>query len=139
MASIAPEIALVWNPKHPQSDVFFDVPIGEERTAKLEVYPRIGTDIRVRFEEPREPWIKIEYAKPQPRGHEPDSRFEYLEIDSRISRGKIPPFEVLVIVNTSGLEAGYQYDCFISFSVEETVIWKEPVVVTTEMPTVKDS
>ena len=104
-----PESAVMWDPRHPQSTVFHNVPKGEARTATLSVYTRVGAEYPVQVVTPNVPWLRVD-------GIAPD--------------GQVPPFQATVHVDTVPLPPGRQYVVDILFRAYGEIIWREPVRLT---------
>ena len=104
-----PEIAVMWDPRHPQSTVFHNVPKGEARTATLSVYTRVGAEYPVEVVTPNVPWLRVNGIAPG---------------------GQVPPFQATVHVDTAPLPPGRQYVVDILFRAYGEIIWREPVQLT---------
>lgn len=97
-SSAPPEIAVEWDPPDVQSGLFYNIPRGERRRAKLHVKPRVGEGFTVEILEPKSGWLRI--VEP-------------------VSRRGIPPFTAVVEIDTSGLQYDEPYSDELIFVVEE--------------------
>lgn len=96
--SAPPEIAVRWDPPDVQSSLFFKIPRGEKRRARLFVEPRVGRGFTVEILEPESGWLRV--------------------LDPPDRRG-IPPFIAVVEVDTTQLHAEQIYSDDLLFVVEE--------------------
>ncbi len=109
MAEIMPEIAVMWEPSHPQSTVFYQIPCGERRQAQMSIYPRIGRDIPIQIVDPEVVWLQI----------------------SPMRSGGTPPVRLMTTVNTAKLLPNRQYFTDVVFNAYGTEIWRETVRIST--------
>lgn len=101
-SKVAPQISVRWDPPEIQSDVFYNIPRGEKRRAKLIVNHTAGGTFTVEIREPRSGWLKIV---------EPVNRKGIL-----VPKGS---FTAVVEVDTSKLQYDQPYSDDLIFVVEE--------------------
>lgn len=104
-----PEIALKWEPAHPRSRLWFNVPLNTKRVAKLTIQSRVGEGIPLIIKEPTSPWLKITKRT-----------------------GKVP-FSTLVMVDTTGLKLGQGFKEVVEFQANNITIHQEPIYLTTQV------
>ena len=109
MSQPTPEIALRWEPPHPRSQVWFNVPLYTRRTVTLIIQPRISEDFSVIIKEPLSTWLKVARRT-----------------------GKVP-FKTTVTVDTSRLGSGEGFKEELEFQVEGVTIYREPIYLTTQL------
>ena len=93
-----PEIAVRWEPSDALSNLFYDIPKGEKRRAKLHITPRVGKGFLVEIKEPISGWLKIISPK---------------------SRRDTVPFTAEIEVDTTNLIHGREYDEELEFVLED--------------------
>jgi hypothetical protein len=103
------EIAIRWEPAHPRSEAWFNVPLNTRRTVSLIIHPRVSEGFLVTINEPLSSWLKI---------------------SKRI--GKVP-FKTAVIIDTNGLDYGQGFKEELEFQVDGITIYKEPIYLTTQL------
>lgn len=109
MNQSTPEIAITWNPSHPRSQSWFNVPLNTVCKVELVIQARIGTDFLVVIKKPLSPWLSL----------------------SR--RTGIVPFRTIVTVDTAGLGYREGHKEELEFQVSGITIYKEPIYLTTQV------
>jgi len=94
-----PEIAVRWDPPDALTNLFYNIPRGEKRTAKLIVEPRVGRGFAVEIEEPASGWLRV--------------------VEPKDRRG-VPPFIAVVEVDTANLSAEQEYGAELVFVLEDS-------------------
>ena len=104
-----PEIAIVWEPSHTQSTVFFQVPSGQTRQAEFSVYSRVGANTPIHVILPQVQWLRFVNEPPPV---------------------QTPPFQSIIEVDTGNLPGGRQYSADMLFRASNEIIWREPIRLT---------
>jgi len=104
-----PEIAVYWEPAHPRSQVWFNVPLKTMRTCKLMIVPRVTDGFSVIIKEPHSSWLRLSKRT-----------------------GKVP-FYTLVTIDTTTLGYGEGFKENLEFQVDGVTVYKEPIYLTTQV------
>ena len=103
------EITLKWNRPHHRSEELFNVPLDQTVKLSLEIEPRSGDSFFVTMSHSGSNWLSLSRTV-----------------------GKVP-FQIIVTVDTTGLQEGQGYKDVLEFRSRGESIYLEPVYLTTQV------
>lgn len=109
MTEFQAEIAVLFKPRDARSSVLYNVPLNTKRVIKLNVLPKVGTDLSIEILHPLSDWLRLtQYA------------------------GKIP-FTTTLMIDTTGLELASLYKEDLIFTVNGVTVHKEPIYLSIQL------